>query len=131
MHAPCVGWLRPASSRKVARARRAPVTARRLARTLCRQETPAYNSLVPIISAFFGIVIRMFYREHGVPHFHAEYQGQQATFTFDGKLLAGSMKSRTALRLIEEWAISRQSELESNWTKMNEGKQLDKIAPLD
>ena len=51
---------------------------------------------MPIVSTFFGIVIRMFYREHGVPHFHAEYQGQQATFTFDGELLAGSITSRTA-----------------------------------
>jgi hypothetical protein len=43
---------------------------------------------VPVISAFFGIVIRMFYREHGVAHFHAEFQAQQATFTFDGEILA-------------------------------------------
>ena len=27
---------------------------------------------MPIISAFFGIVIRMFYREHEPAHFHAE-----------------------------------------------------------
>jgi len=27
---------------------------------------------MPVISTFFGIVIRMFYREHGLPHFHAE-----------------------------------------------------------
>ena len=40
-----------------------------------------------VVSVFFGIVIRMFYREHGVAHFHAEYQDQQATFTFDGDLL--------------------------------------------
>ena len=59
---------------------------------------------MPIVSTFFGIVIRMFYQEHGVPHFHAEYQGQQVTFTFDGNLLAGALRSRTALRLIEEWA---------------------------
>ena len=50
---------------------------------------------MPVISVFFGIVIRMFYREHGVAHFHAEHQGQQATFTFDGRLLAGSIGSRT------------------------------------
>jgi uncharacterized protein DUF4160 len=49
---------------------------------------------VPVISTFFGIVIRMFYQEHGVPHFHAEYQGQQATFTFNGEILAGSISSR-------------------------------------
>ena len=48
---------------------------------------------MPVISTFFGIVIRMFYREHGVAHFHAEYQGQQATFTFEGELLAGTMRS--------------------------------------
>lgn len=46
---------------------------------------------MPVISTFFGIVIRMFYRDHGIPHFHAEYQGQQATFTFDGNLLAGEL----------------------------------------
>jgi hypothetical protein len=57
---------------------------------------------VPVISTFFGIVIRMFYREQGVPHFHAEHQGQQATFTFNGEVLAGSITSRTALRLIKE-----------------------------
>lgn len=39
---------------------------------------------MPVISLFFGIVIRMFYREHGVAHFHAEHQGQQATYTLDG-----------------------------------------------
>ena len=49
---------------------------------------------MPVISVFFGIVIRMFYREHGLPHFHAEYQGQQATFTFDGNPLAGTVQSR-------------------------------------
>jgi hypothetical protein len=86
---------------------------------------------VPVISVFFGIVIRMFYREHGVGHFHAEYQGQQATFTFDGKLLAGSIRSRTALRLIEEWAKLRRSELEANWNRIEAGDPLQRIEPLD
>lgn len=31
---------------------------------------------MPVVSVSFGIVVRMFYREHGVAHFHAEYQGQ-------------------------------------------------------
>lgn len=86
---------------------------------------------MPVISVFFGIVIRMFYREHGVPHFHAEYQGQQATFTLDGQVLAGAVRSRTALRLIEEWAKSRRSELAANWDRMRTGTPLEKIEPLD
>ena len=86
---------------------------------------------MPVISVFFGIVIRMFYREHGVAHFHAEHQGQQATFTFDGKLLAGSMQSRTAARLIEEWAATHRQELEANWERAKAGQSLERIAPLD
>ena len=86
---------------------------------------------MPVISVFFGIVIRMFYREHGVLHFHAEHQGQQATFTVDGELLAGSISSRTALRLIAEWAVAHRSELESNWERMKAGRALERIEPLD
>ena len=69
---------------------------------------------MPVVSAFFGIVIRMFYRAHGVPHFHTEHQGQQATFTFDGEILAGSIRSRTALRLIKEWALEHEEKLSAN-----------------
>jgi hypothetical protein len=42
--------------------------------------TPA----VPIISVFFGIVVRMFYKEHEPAHFHAEYQGQRGSSTSMG-----------------------------------------------
>ena len=73
----------------------------------------------------------MFYREHGVPHFHAEYQGEQATFTFDGELLAGALRSRTALRLIREWAIAHREELEANWDRAKAGVPLERVAPLD
>jgi len=86
---------------------------------------------MPVISAFFGIVIRMYYREHGVAHFHAEYQGQQATFTFDGEALAGILRSRTAIRLIKEWAVAHRAELDANWTRANTGEPLERIAPLD
>ena len=51
----------------------------------------------------------MAFRRRGVA------QGQQATFTFDGKVPAGGIQSRTALRLIEEWATSHRLELEANW----------------
>lgn len=86
---------------------------------------------MPVISTFFGIIIRMFYREHGVPHFHAEHQGQQATFTFDGEVLAGSLRSRTALRLIKEWTMAHREELEANWNRIKAGETLERIAPLD
>lgn len=86
---------------------------------------------MPVISVFFGIVIRMFYGEHGIAHFHAEHQGQQATFTFDGEVLAGGLRSPTALRLIEEWATAHRADLEANWNRAKAGEPLERIAPLD
>ena len=86
---------------------------------------------MPIISTFFGIVIRMFYQEHEPAHFHAEYQGQQAKFDFGGRMLAGNMRSGAARRLIKEWASEHRSELEANWARMKSGQPLDRIAPLE
>jgi Domain of unknown function (DUF4160) len=91
----------------------------------------AYTRHVPIISFFFGIVIRMFYKEHEPAHFHGEHQGQQAKFDFDGKLVAGELRSKTALRLIRQWTVLHRAELEANWTRMKAGRPLDKIPPLD
>jgi hypothetical protein len=85
---------------------------------------------VPIISTFFGIVIRMFYREHEPPHFHAEYQGQQAKFNFDGEMTAGDISSKTARRLIKDWASTNRAQLEANWKNMKAGRTLEKIEPL-
>ena len=86
---------------------------------------------MPVISTFFGIVIRMFYHEHGVQHFHAEHQGQQASFLFSGDLLAGEIRSAVARRLIAEWAALHRGELEANWAKMKTGHTLQRIAPLE
>lgn len=86
---------------------------------------------MPVVSIFSGIVIRMFYREHGPPHFHAEHQGQRGTFAFDGRALAGAIRSGAARRLIRRWAFAHRSELESNWRRIEAGEALERIAPLD
>ena len=85
---------------------------------------------MPVISLFFGIAIRMFYKEHEPAHFHAEYQGQHAKFNLDGEMVVGNIKSRTALRLIREWASLHRRELETNWKKMKAGRPLDRVEPL-
>jgi hypothetical protein len=90
-----------------------------------------YDPSVPIISTFFGIIIRMFYDDHAPPHFHAEYQGQDALVTFDGKIVEGEISSRRARKLIKEWAQLHRSELELNWKRAKALKQLAQIAPLD
>lgn len=69
---------------------------------------------MPIVSRFFGIIIRMFYDEHNPPHFHAEYQGKKAVFDFDGNVIKGSLSSRTATKLVREWVDLHVLELKLN-----------------
>ena len=86
---------------------------------------------MPYVSFFFGIIIRMFHREHNPPHFHAEYQGQTGIFDFDGKMLEGNMKSKRAIKLIREWARLRKDELILNWERASKKEEILKIAPLE
>lgn len=85
---------------------------------------------MPVISAFLGIVVRMFYQEHGPAHFHSEHQGDHATFTFDGHLLAGEIWSARARRHVQEWTSLHRRELEANWARIARGQPLERIAPL-
>jgi hypothetical protein len=85
---------------------------------------------MPFVSMFFGIIIRMFYNEHNPPHFHAEYQGTEGIFNFNGEMLQGNIKSGTALRLIKEWTLLRKAELEENWSNITEKAGINKIEPL-
>lgn len=86
---------------------------------------------MPIISRFFGIIIRMYYNEHNPPHFHAEYQGQNALFDFNGNIIKGSLNSRTATKLVREWIDLHVVELEKDWQLAQEGKDIIKIEPLN
>ena len=85
---------------------------------------------MPRLSEFYGIVIAMYYREHGIPHFHASYGGQRASVaiaTLD--LIAGSLPPR-AERLVREWAEVHRNELEANWERARADEPLERIEPL-
>lgn len=73
----------------------------------------------------------MFYKEHEPAHFHAEYQGQQGKFDLHGEMIVGNIRSKTARRLIREWASAYHHGLQANWENMKAGRPLEKIPPLD
>lgn len=85
---------------------------------------------MPIISVFFGIIIRMFYKEHNPPHIHVEFQGKKALLDFRGNILRGDLQSRTALKLVREWIDLRYEELVDDWELARQGKEINKIEPL-
>jgi len=85
---------------------------------------------MPRISEFYGIVITMYYAEHGLPHFHALYAGKEASIAIDTlEVLAGSLPDRT-LRLVLEWANIHRAELELNWHRARADQPLEPIEPL-
>jgi hypothetical protein len=80
---------------------------------------------------FYGIVIRMFYRDHAPPHFHAEYAGHSATIEIHSlELLAGSLPRRT-LAMVREWASLHREELRAGWERCRRHERPDPIAPLE
>jgi hypothetical protein len=86
---------------------------------------------MPRISSFFGIVISMYWNEgaHQVPHFHARYGDDEASVTFAGAIIEGSLPARSA-RFVREWALLHQAELEHNWELARDRQPLDEIDPL-
>lgn len=86
---------------------------------------------MPIISRFFGIIIRMFFNEHAPPHFHAEYAGQRAIIYIQTlKLMEGNLPRR-ALELVMDWAELHQEELMKDWDLCQSHQNPVEIAPLE
>ncbi len=73
----------------------------------------------------------MHWREHGPPHFHAEYGGAEAAIVIrtlemrDGRIPAG------AYRLVARWASARQAELLADWDLSQRRLPLRRIDPLE
>ena len=85
---------------------------------------------MPRISAFYGIVIGMFYRDHPPPHFHAVYAGTEAKFdVFTLEVIEGSLPPRAA-RLVREWAELHRAEIAADWDRAVERLPLKPIEPL-
>lgn len=86
---------------------------------------------MPRISAFYEIVIYMYWDEadHPVAHFHAHHAGGRASVTVDGAVLAGDLEPR-ALAFVREWASLHREELRENWERARDSEPLLPIEPL-
>ena len=73
----------------------------------------------------------MYFGDHDPPHFHVEFQGEKATFTFDGQIRSGNISSGTARKLVRDWARRHRLEFMINWKSIEEGRPLNRIKPLE
>jgi hypothetical protein len=74
---------------------------------------------MPVIARFYGILIKMYFKEHGVPHFHAiygEFNGVYDVKTLE--LIEGDLPPR-AQRLVLDWADRYKDELADMWKKQD------------
>jgi len=85
---------------------------------------------MPTISAFYGILIRMFFNDHAPPHFHARYGEFEATIDIDTLSVRQGELPRRALDLVQEWAIIHRAELAQNWRLCREKMPPEKVDPL-
>lgn len=87
---------------------------------------------MPVISSFYGILIKMYFGDHLPPHFHAEYAEFSAQISIrDLGILEGHLPPK-ALGLVVEWASIHREELMYNWNNLIKGGNglFKKIEPL-
>ena len=85
---------------------------------------------MPEICRFYGIIIRMFYNDHGPPHFHAQYGEQEAVVEIESLAVIAGYLSPRARGLVVEWAFLHQDELLANWMRAEAFERPAKIEPL-
>ena len=85
---------------------------------------------MPTISRFMGIVIAMFFDDHGPPHFHARHAAGSAKVLIDTVEVIDSSLPRRQLRLVLAWAELHKDELLDNWRLARAGERLQDIEPL-
>lgn len=83
---------------------------------------------MPIISNFYGIIIKMYFREseHNPPYIHAIYNEYIGIIDLNiFKMLEGDLPNK-ALKMVQEWTENNQQALLKIW----ETQEFVKLPPL-
>lgn len=87
---------------------------------------------MPVISSFYGILIKMYFGDHAPPHFHAQYAEFSAQISIYGLGILDGYLPPKAFALVVEWASIHKEELIDNWQNLSESGNglFEKIEPL-
>ena len=86
---------------------------------------------MPTISRFFGITIRMYFDDHGLPLFHAYYDNHAAKIEIETLRVTEGHLPRRALGLVLEWGAEHRKELLDDWRLAEAHRPLNEIEPLE
>ena len=85
---------------------------------------------MPIISVFYGIIIRIYPADHNPPHLHVQYAENEAIIAIKtGRILQGSLPNK-ARKLVAEWRRERLELLHKAWDDAQKMKPIRKIKPI-
>ena len=85
---------------------------------------------MPELSRFLGIVIAMYYRDHGPAHFHAIYGDFEITVEIESGRVNGDFPKRS-LAHVFEWKELHCVELLAAWSLARASHPLPRIDPLE
>ena len=85
---------------------------------------------MPEISRFHGIIVRMYYRDHAPPHFHAEFGEFEVLVEIDSGTVTGKFPGKSLVAVLE-WHGLHAPELMENWELARQELPLNRIPPLD
>ena len=86
---------------------------------------------MPVISQFYGIMIRMFYNDHAPPHFHAAYGEYELIVGISPITIMQGKAPNRVRSMVLEWAALHQQELLDNWNRCRQSQVLLSIEPLE
>ena len=84
---------------------------------------------MPVISRFFGMVVKMYFlgSEHNPPHVHVIYNEYVGIIDIrTNQMLTGDLPNR-ALKIAQEWVAIHQKELLEMWNTQN----ITQLPPID
>jgi hypothetical protein len=88
---------------------------------------------VPVISAFYGLIVLMYYldnKQHHFPHIHVQYGEHEAVYKIPEAELIEGFLPKAKQRLVEAWIEIHHEELMANWQLAVTGNEVFKIEPL-
>ena len=84
---------------------------------------------MPVLSRFYGIIIRMYFQqaEHNPPHIHALYGEDMAAIDIQtGEVLEGHLPPK-AFSMVREWITIHKADLLSIW----DTQEFKTLSPLE
>lgn len=84
---------------------------------------------MPTIARIGAIQIRIYYEDHGVPHFHAVSPDFDFKFAMlDCSIISGTGRLRGSdLAIVRRWALRHRDVLQLNWQLARDGEPLQDI----